>query len=75
MGVLPVSSAGNHGSNAARRRRGRGVVRSLVYGIEAGNWTTTAAAGTVMSCLMVIAALVPARRAVNLHPTEALRVE
>jgi hypothetical protein len=52
-----------------------GWLESLVYGIEAGNWTTTLAAGGVMLALMVFAALVPARRAVNLQPTEALRVE
>jgi hypothetical protein len=47
----------------------------LVYGIEAGNWTTTSAAGAAMLTLMIAAALIPARRAMRLQPTDALRVE
>lgn len=50
-------------------------LESFVYGVEAGNWTTALMAGGVMLAVMIGAALVPARRAVNLHPTEALRVE
>ncbi|MEZ5319600.1 MAG: FtsX-like permease family protein [Vicinamibacterales bacterium] len=46
---------------------------SLAYGVTAGNWTTTLAAGMVMVGVMTVAALVPARRAVRLSPVEALR--
>lgn len=48
---------------------------SFTYGVEAGNWTTAVVAGAVMLVVMVAAALAPAGRAVNLQPTEALRVE
>jgi ABC-type antimicrobial peptide transport system permease subunit len=47
----------------------------LVYGITAGNWTTTIVAAVLMLALMVLAALVPAQRAVDLSPSLALRVE
>jgi ABC-type antimicrobial peptide transport system permease subunit len=50
-------------------------LESFVYGIEAGSWTTTVAAGVVMCALLIGAALWPARRAVNLSPSAALRVE
>ena len=47
----------------------------LVFGIEAGNWITTGAAGAVILAIMTIAALAAARQAVRLQPTIALRVE
>ena len=47
----------------------------LVYGITAGNWVTTTVAAGAMLAVMVIAALVPAQRAVDLSPSLALRVE
>jgi putative ABC transport system permease protein len=52
-----------------------GSLKSLVYGLTAGNWTTTLLAGAIMFAVMMAAALLPARRAVRLQPTEALRVE
>jgi putative ABC transport system permease protein len=48
---------------------------SFVYGVDAGNWMTAFAAAGVMLAIMTAAALVPTSRAVNLPPTEALRVE
>lgn len=50
-------------------------LESLVYGLVAGNWTTALIAGALMLAVMLAAALLPARRAVRLQPTEALRVE
>jgi predicted permease len=50
-------------------------LESLVFGIEAGNWTTTLVAACAAVALMVLPALVPAHRALRLQPTEALRVE
>jgi putative ABC transport system permease protein len=50
-------------------------LESLVFGIEAGNWTTTLVAACAAVALMVLAALLPARRALRLQPTEALRAE
>ena len=47
----------------------------LVYGITAGNWVTTTVAAGAMVAVMVIAALVPAQRAVDLSPSLALRVD
>jgi putative ABC transport system permease protein len=47
----------------------------LVYGIEAGNWTTTMGAGVVLLAIMVVAALATARRALKLPTTIALRAE
>jgi len=52
-----------------------GAMTSLVYGVEAESWVATVvtAAGTVL--LMAIASTVPARRALRLQPTVALKVE
>jgi ABC-type lipoprotein release transport system permease subunit len=50
-------------------------LESLVYGVVAGNWTTVLIAGAGMLSVMLAAALLPARRAVCLQPTEALRIE
>lgn len=57
---------------------GRWLSTSLerfVFGIEAGNWSTAIAGAGVVMLVMILAALVPARRAVNLQPSEALRAE
>jgi ABC-type antimicrobial peptide transport system permease subunit len=48
-------------------------LESLVFGVEAGNWTTALAAAAVLLAVTVLAALVPARRAFALELTEALR--
>lgn len=50
-------------------------LESFVFGIEAGNWTTAVMAAIAATALMALAALLPARRALKLQPTEALRVE
>jgi ABC-type antimicrobial peptide transport system permease subunit len=50
-------------------------VESFVYGVEAGSWTTTLAAAGAAVLLMALAARLPARRALRLDPTAALRVE
>jgi len=46
---------------------------SLVFGLEAGNWTTTIAVGAGMLVIMTMATLLPARRALRLEPVQALR--
>jgi len=48
---------------------------SLVFGLEAGNWTTTLAVGTGMLVIMTTSTLLPARRALRLQPVQALRIE
>jgi putative ABC transport system permease protein len=48
-------------------------LESLVFGVEAGNWTTALAAAAVLLAVTVLAALAPARRAFALELTEALR--
>jgi predicted permease len=50
-------------------------LESFVFGIEAGNWPTALAAALGAVTIMILAALVPARRAVRLQPTVALRTE
>jgi putative ABC transport system permease protein len=48
---------------------------SLVFGLEAGNWTTSLAVGASMLVIMTMATLLPARRALRLEPVQALRIE
>jgi len=50
-------------------------LESLVYGVEAGNWTTVLVGAAAAVVVMIVAALVPARRAVRLEPTDALRTD
>jgi len=50
-------------------------LEGLVFGVEAGNWSTALAAAGAALCIMVCASLVPAERAVRLEPTAAMRVE
>lgn len=47
----------------------------LVYGIAPGNWVTTLTAGALMLAIVIVASLIPARRAVKLPPSLALRAE
>jgi predicted permease len=51
------------------------VLESMLYDVPAGDVTTMAIAAVVMSLAATVAALVPARRATGLQPSEALRVE
>lgn len=48
---------------------------SLVFGLQAGNWTTSLAVGAGMLVIMTMATLLPARRALRLEPVQALRIE
>jgi hypothetical protein len=50
-------------------------LESLLYGIDAGSWTTPVAGASLMLAIMTAAALVPARRATRLHPVQALRAD
>jgi predicted permease len=50
-------------------------LRSFVYGIDAGNWPTTVAAGLAIAAVQVVMALAMAQRAVALRPSNALRAE
>jgi ABC-type antimicrobial peptide transport system permease subunit len=47
----------------------------FAYGVVAGAWMPALAAGGVMLVLMATAALLPARRAASIQPTEALRAD
>jgi putative ABC transport system permease protein len=50
-------------------------LESFVYGLTPGSWSTALIAAAFMLLTMIAAAMVPARRAVNLQPSDALRVE
>jgi hypothetical protein len=50
-------------------------LESQVYGLEAGNWLTVLVATTVVIILTTVVALRPARRALAMSPTLALRAE
>lgn len=47
----------------------------LSYGVEAGDWTSVAAAAALTMTIVAAAAAIPATRAVKLMPSTALRVE
>jgi putative ABC transport system permease protein len=47
----------------------------LVFGIDAGDWTTSAITAVAMIVLTVLAVMLPARRALALSPSDALRVD
>jgi predicted permease len=50
-------------------------IRTLLYGIAAGDFATLAAAALMLALVAALAAWLPARRAARLDPTEALRME
>lgn len=50
-------------------------LESLVFGIEAGDWTTALAAVAASLAVMIGAALTPAQRALRLPPSDALRAD
>jgi putative ABC transport system permease protein len=66
LGLVPGLLAGRWASAG---------LESLLYGIEAGSWTTPLAAAGLLLAIMTLAALVPSRRATRLQPVQALRVE
>jgi putative ABC transport system permease protein len=51
------------------------VLSSILFGVNASDPVTFLAMSALMSAVMIIACIVPARRAMRLHPVEALRVE
>jgi len=57
---------------------GRALSASLeafVFRLQAGNWPTTLVAAIIAALVMIVAALVPALRALRLQPTDALRID
>jgi ABC-type antimicrobial peptide transport system permease subunit len=52
-----------------------GSLHSLVYGLVAGNWTTSLIAAISITLVEAFTALVMAHRALTLRPSEALKVE
>jgi predicted permease len=50
-------------------------LESLVFGIEPGDWPTLALGAVVMLAIVTLASWLPARRALRLSPTIALRTE
>ena len=54
---------------------GARVMTSLLYQVEATDTATFAAALALVAAVALGATLVPARRAVTVQPTEALRTE
>jgi predicted permease len=51
------------------------TLESLVYGLDAGSLTHVLVSGTIAALAMSLVALIPARRAMTVQPTEALRAE
>lgn len=51
------------------------TVSSLLYGVSATDITTIAIAVLVLSVVGLLASLLPARKAANTHPTQAIRYE
>jgi putative ABC transport system permease protein len=47
----------------------------LVFGIKPGDWTTSAVAALAMLVMTLLAVMLPARRALALSPSDALRVD
>jgi predicted permease len=49
-------------------------LKSLVYGLEAGNWATSTSTAVLLSAVFVTVAVVSSRSATRLQPSQALRV-
>lgn len=56
-------------------RWGSTYLTHLVYGLEAGDWTTSVVAALIVLTIMLLSTIWPSQRAVALSPSEALRVE
>ncbi len=52
-----------------------GTIRSLLYGVEPGDWRALSIAALVLVCVSLLAAWLPARRAAAVDPLIALRHE
>jgi predicted permease len=52
-----------------------GTIRSLLYGVQPGDWRSLAIAGVVLVTVSLVAAWLPARRAAAVDPLIALRHE
>lgn len=52
-----------------------GLVKSMLYGVEAIDWLTIASATLVLLAFAIAAAWLPARRAAKVDPMVALRYE
>jgi putative ABC transport system permease protein len=52
-----------------------GWLRSLVFGIEPGNWTTALTSSGLSFLIMAVAAVIAARRTLRLEPARALSME
>jgi putative ABC transport system permease protein len=51
------------------------VLRSMLFGVSAGDPLTLAAVASLMGVVAMVASLVPALRAARANPLEAMRVE
>jgi macrolide transport system ATP-binding/permease protein len=51
------------------------LMRSLLFGVHAWDFTTLAAVAAVLGAAALLASLIPARRASSVNPVEALRAE
>jgi ABC-type antimicrobial peptide transport system permease subunit len=52
-----------------------GTIRSLLYGIQPGDWRSLSVAACVLVAVAILAAWLPARRAAHVDPLIALRHE
>jgi macrolide transport system ATP-binding/permease protein len=51
------------------------LMRSLLFGVHAWDFSTLAAVAAVLGCAALLASLIPARRASSVNPVEALSAE
>ena len=51
------------------------VTASLLFGVQPGDAASMAGAGALMVCMAIVAAVVPARRAMRIDPISVLRHE
>jgi ABC-type antimicrobial peptide transport system permease subunit len=51
------------------------LMRSLLFGVQAWDFTTLAAVAAVLGFSALLASLIPARRASSVNPVEALSAE